>query len=173
MKSSDVQVRSVHAEEMPVVRMLFTEYAEALGVSLCFQDFENEVATLPGKYAPPAGTILFGERAGRILGVVALRPLEQGVAEMKRLYVRPEARGLGLGRALALNVIEAARSIGYQGIRLDTLPQMLEARELYKSLGFLETSAYYQNPHGAIYLELQLLPRYENPVICSPRAAAD
>lgn len=151
-----VSVRFARPGEMPVVRALFLEYAEALGVSLCFQDFETELATLPGKYAPPGGVILLGEDNGAVLGVVALRPLQGNAAEMKRLFVRPEARGLGLGRRLAAAAIQTARKAGYNYVRLDTLPQMLEAHELYRSLGFRETGAYYQNPHGAIYLELPL-----------------
>ncbi len=149
-------VRPARADEMPGVRALFVEYAAALGIDLCFQDFETELATLPGKYAPPGGIILLGELHGAVFGVVALRPLDANAAEMKRLFVRHEARGSGLGRLLAIAVIERAKQAGYRSIRLDTLPQMLAAQDLYRSLGFRETDAYYRNPHGAIYLELAL-----------------
>lgn len=156
MSEPEAVIRHARADEMPTVRVLFVEYAAALGVDLCFQDFDTELATLPGKYAPPGGVILLGEWGGAVAGVVALRPLDAKVAEMKRLFVRPEARGSGLGRRLALAVIKEARQAGYHSIRLDTLPQMVAAQELYRSLGFHETEAYYQNPHGAIYLELAL-----------------
>jgi ribosomal protein S18 acetylase RimI-like enzyme len=174
MTSGAVSIRNARPDEMPLVRTLFLEYAGGLGISLCFQDFESELATLPGKYATPSGVILLGqvahplhnpardgsatetERPPTVLGVVALRPLQPNVAEMKRLYVRPEGRGLGLGRRLATAVIDFAKQAGYESIRLDTLPQMLAAHEMYRSLGFRQTDAYYQNPHGAIYLELPL-----------------
>ncbi len=156
MSELGIPIRAARDDEMSTVRELFLEYAAGLGVSLCFQDFENEVASLPGKYSPPGGVILLGESDAGVVGVVALRPFAKHVAEMKRLYVRPEARGSGLGRQLAVAVIESAKQAGYRSIRLDTLPQMLAAQDLYRSLGFRETDAYYQNPHGAIYLELEL-----------------
>jgi ribosomal protein S18 acetylase RimI-like enzyme len=144
------------AERVPVVRALFEEYAEALGVDLGFQDFERELAELPGDYVPPGGRLLLAldpEPAG----CVALRPFEPGVCELKRLYVRPAYRGSGLGRLLAEQIVAAGRDAGYERMRLDTLPTMAAARRLYESLGFVEIEAYRPNPvHGTTYFELAL-----------------
>jgi GNAT superfamily N-acetyltransferase len=142
---------------MPLVRALFEEYARGLGVDLCFQGFERELASLPGDYAEPTGGILLAECDGAVAGCVAWRALEPGVCEMKRLYVRPDHRGVGLGRTLATAVIAAARRHGYSRMRLDTLPQMGEAITLYASLGFVATEAYRHNPiAGVRYLELDI-----------------
>jgi ribosomal protein S18 acetylase RimI-like enzyme len=145
-------------EDFATVRELFTEYAQSLGFSLCFQGFDQELATLPGRYAPPEGTLLLATVEGRPVGVVGLRSLGEGVCEMKRLYVRPEGRGLKLGRALADAVIAAARERGYRAMRLDTLAKMAEANALYDRLGFRDIPPYYANPlPDTRYRELTLL----------------
>jgi putative acetyltransferase len=149
-------------------RELFLEYAQSLGFSLCFQNFDQELANLPGHYAPPSGRLLLAEYEDQLAGCVALHRLElpqlelpqpdDGVCEMKRLYLRPQFRGKGLGRALADRIIAEAREIGYLSIRLDTVePAMREAVAMYRKLGFREIAPYCQNPiAGALYMELQL-----------------
>jgi putative acetyltransferase len=139
-------------------RELFLEYAQSLGFSLCFQNFDKELATLPGDYAPPYGRLLLAEYETRIAGCVALHKLENNICEMKRLYLRPQFRGKGLGRALADRIIAEARQIGYQRMRLDTVePVMKDAVAMYRRIGFREISPYCTNPiAGALYMELEL-----------------
>lgn len=147
--------------DMAPVRELFLEYAASLGFSLCFQGFDEELASLPGKYGPPRGLILLAEMEGQPVGCVGLRPLrDREICEMKRLYLRPAARSTGLGRHLACAIIEAGAALGYRAMRLDTLPQMDAAIRLYASLGFAPIAPYYDNPiDGAMYLE----KRYDQP----------
>ena len=150
-----------HAEteaDLDAARRLFRAYVEGLDFELDFQDFEAEMAALPGPYAPPDGAILMAEVGGEAVGVVALRPLDDaGACEMKRLYVEPECRGQGLGRALAEAIIAEARELGYDVVRLDTVASMIPARRLYRSLGFDERDAYYHNPlEDAVYMERTL-----------------
>jgi ribosomal protein S18 acetylase RimI-like enzyme len=144
-------------EHVETVRALFKEYAQALNVDLCFQNFEQELAQLPGKYTPPAGRLLLATQNGDLAGCVGLRPLVDNICEMKRLYVRPAFRRHGLGRQLAHAVIDAGRQIGYHRMRLDTLASMKEAIALYASLGFRRIEPYYANHSArAMFLELDL-----------------
>jgi putative acetyltransferase len=144
--------------ELEPVRDILREYAQGLGVDLCFQDFETELATLPGEYAPPRGTLLLAWVDGQLAGCCGLRPMDAAdypnAAEMKRLYVRGAFRGLGLGRQLAQAALDAARQCGYSSVLLDTLDDMEAARALYEDLGFEEIPPYYHNPiAGAHYLK--------------------
>ena len=147
--------------ELAAARQIFREYADSLGVDLCFQDFETELASLPGEYAAPRGALLLAYVDGRLAGCCALRPLDTAdypnAAEMKRLYVRPGYRGSGLGRELAQATLDAARVRGYGCVLLDTLSDMEAARALYEELGFEEIPPYYHNPiAGAHYLKAEL-----------------
>lgn len=150
-------IRSAELHEMPLVRTLFLEYAQSLGFSLCFQGFQQELDDLPGRYGPPRGSLLLACDGNSVMGVVALRALDENSAEMKRLYIRPEYRGRKLGRRLAEAIIEQARQLGYRSIKLDTVPTMVEARKLYESMGFIEIPPYYNNQEcHSICMELPL-----------------
>ena len=157
-----ITIRPSSVADIPTVRELFLEYASSLGFSLCFQNFDRELASLPGEYVPPHGRLLLAEAdgpdAGKIAGCVALHRLEDGVCEMKRLYVRPGCRGSGAGRALAEAVIREAQLAGYRRMRLDSVVGVMdEAIALYRRLGFRDIPSYRPNPvPGAIYLELEL-----------------
>lgn len=149
------------ASELDAVRNLFLEYAGTLSVDLCFQNFDVELATLPGEYAAPRGGLLLATVAGELAGCCAMRPLDAvdypNACEMKRLYVRPAFRGMQLGRALAESILETARLAGYDCILLDTLNDMEAARALYQELGFEDIPPYYYNPiAGAHYLKAEL-----------------
>ena len=153
-----VRVIEVKADEdLDEIRKLFEQYAFSLEISLNFQDFDDELANLPGEYAPPEGCLLFAVWEEQLAGCVALRSFGSGICEMKRLYTKPQYRGLGIGRALCEAVIERARRMGYDRMRLDTLPSMETARALYTSLGFKEIEPYRYNPvEGAKFMELNL-----------------
>jgi len=139
--------------------VLFREYAAQLGVDLCFQDFASELKQLPVMYGAPTGCLLLVMQGGRPVGCGALRKLADGVCEMKRLYIRSEARGTSLGRRVAERLVEKAAALGYATMRLDTLAQMAPAQRLYRSLGFREIAAYYSNPlANSVYMELSLTP---------------
>lgn len=145
-------------EQIAQARELFLEYANSLGFSLCFQSFDQELASLPGGYAPPHGCLLLATSSGQPAGCVALHKLQEDVCEMKRLYVRSQFRGKGLGRELAIKIIATARQLGYKKLRLDTVePKMKTAVAMYRQLGFREIPPYRPNPiAGALYMELQL-----------------
>ncbi len=137
---------------------MFEEYHEGLGLDLCFQNFEQELVSLPGDYAPPDGRLFLAMENNEVAGCIALRKLDDGICEMKRLYVRPPFRGAGLGRLLAESLIDTAREIGYEKMRLDTLPgKMDRAIAMYQRLGFKNIDSYYFNPvEGAAFMELDL-----------------
>jgi GNAT superfamily N-acetyltransferase len=150
------------------IRQLLREYEAWLGTDLCFQNFEAELSGLPGGYAPPSGRLLIAEAPGdsesRSAGCVALRRFDESICEMKRLFVRADFRGTGLGRRLALAIIDEARAAGYCSIRLDTLPQQREAHRLYASMGFRDIEPYRPNPiAGSLFLELDLTDRPTSP----------
>ncbi len=151
-------VQAESPAQIAQARELFLEYAQSLGFSLCFQNFDKELAGLPGDYAPPDGRLLLVQYEDQLAGCVALHSLEPGICEMKRLYLRPQFRGKGIGRALAERIIADARQIGYQRMRLDTVePVMKDAVAMYRKLGFKEVAPYRANPiAGAMYMELEL-----------------
>ena len=148
---------AIDAQSVETCRDLFREYEKGLGVSLCFQNFDEELASLPGLYARPRGRLLLARIAGEPAACVALRPLGERDGEMKRLYVREAYRGMGLGRMLAECVIDEARSIGYATLKLDTLPAMKQAQRLYADLGFVDVAPYNDNPvAGTRFMSLDL-----------------
>ncbi len=161
MNANDFTIRPARfPDEAEIVRSLFREYADGIGVDLAFQDFARELAELPGKYAEPRGRILLAWCGAEPVGCVAMRPFDTGIAEMKRLYVRPSARGAGLGRVLATHICDAASAAGYAKIRLDTLPTMTEARRMYETMGFAAIAPYVFNPvAGTAFLERDLTRR--------------
>jgi ribosomal protein S18 acetylase RimI-like enzyme len=145
------------AAEVPILRELFKEYAASIGIDLSFQEFNAELDSLPGKYAQPEGAMILARRKGEPCGCVALRRIDARTCEMKRLYVRASARGLGIGGELVFRIIEEARARGYASMRLDTLPSMKSAVALYKSFGFHEIAPYTFNPiAGTLFLEKTL-----------------
>jgi ribosomal protein S18 acetylase RimI-like enzyme len=148
---------AINLPRLGLARELFMEYAQSLGIDLSFQDFETELGTLPGKYAPPGGCLVLAFIEDEPAGCAAMRGLTDEICEMKRLYARPAFRGQGVGLALAKAVIGAARRAGYRRMRLDTLPSMQSAQGLYRKLGFYEIEPYVYNPvEGAKFLQLHL-----------------
>ena len=144
-------------EDIEIAKQLFVEYADSLGFDLGFQNFEEELANLPGGYALPSGCLLLAKYQDKVAGCMALRKLSEGVCEGKRLYVRPQFRGLNIGRKLVEAIIAKARKNGYSSIRGDTIPSMQVAQALYASLGFKEIEPYCYNPiEGAKFIELKL-----------------
>ncbi len=145
-------------EHLEQIRGLFVEYASSLGFSLCFQSFDDELNNLPGAYGPPQGRLLLARHAGHAAGCIALRPLQAGICEMKRLYVRPANRGLGLGRILVERLIAEAQALGYERMRLDTIASaMKDAIALYRRMGFKEIAPYSAIPiESALWMELLL-----------------
>ena len=163
-------VQAQTANDIDTARTLFREYQRFLGVDLCFQGFEKELATLPGRYAPPRGRLLLALDGPRAAGCVALRPLDDKVCEMKRLFVRPAYRGRGLGRVLATRIVDEAAALGYAAMRLDTLEGLEGAMHLYTSMGFQRRAPYYANPlPGVVYWERAL----SNPPAASATAEPD
>lgn len=146
-------------EDVDHARSLFEEYAAGVGISLCFQNFDRELASLPGDYAPPDGRLLLAAEDDQLAGCIAMRKLEPGVCEMKRLFLRPAYRGKGLGKVLVESLIDEARKLGYTHMRLDTMPgRMDQAIALYRSIGFVEIRPYYESPvEDAKFMQLELV----------------
>ena len=156
MSAIDIR-EAIFPAQAGVVRQIFREYADGLGVDLCFQGFESELRDLPGKYAVPRGRVLLAFARGALIGCVAMRPVDDEACEMKRLYVRPEGRGLGAGRQLVQRLCRIAESVGYRRVCLDTLATMYAAQSLYASLGFKPIESYVFNPiEGAKYFARDL-----------------
>lgn len=150
-------IQAVTKEQINIAKDLFLEYAKSLDFELCFQDFDKELTELPGEYSPPDGRLFLVKLDDKFAGCIALRKLEQGICEMKRLYVRPEFRGLSIGKKLAYKLVEEAKAIGYKKMRLDTVPSMQTAQKLYYAMGFKEIQPYRTNPvPGVKYMELEL-----------------
>jgi ribosomal protein S18 acetylase RimI-like enzyme len=150
------------ASQLAIIQQLFKAYASSLNLDLSFQDFSTELNNLPGKYSPPSGELLLALNSeSEPIGCVGLRPLkpEEGSCEMKRLYILPEGRGMGIGKALVQAAIDTARALGYGEIKLDTLPSMVEAITLYRKAGFVETEAYYDTPIGGTVFMVRRLER--------------
>ena len=144
-------------EELEEVREIFIEYADFLQVDLCFQDFEQELQTLHKVYLPPLGCIILAKQDNQVMGCIALKPIAEGVCEMKRLYVRPAARGNAIGKQLVEELIDFAKKAGYKSMKLDTISSLKDAIKLYRSKGFVETEAYVYNPLSEVlYFELKL-----------------
>jgi ribosomal protein S18 acetylase RimI-like enzyme len=157
MKVASITVERAGATDLPTVRAMLEEYAVWTGVDLSFQDFTRELRDLPGEYAPPGGGLYIARRDDETAGMVAFRRREDGRAEMKRLFVRPWARGTGIGRLLVQHVIDAARAAGYTHMILDTLPVMRNAQRMYERFGFRDIKPYYDSPvAGTRFLELDL-----------------
>lgn len=158
MTMNDIKIyKAINSNDIEVARILFREYIKGLGIDLGFQGIEEELSKLPHKYAEPDGTILLAKVNDDFAGIVALWKLEEGVCEMKRLYVRTEFRSLGLGRILAEKLMEEARKKGYTTMKLDTLRRLESANKLYQKLGFRETKPYNYNPQADVaYFEIEL-----------------
>lgn len=156
-RQREIVLREAGADEVETVREMFLEYAETIDFDLCFQGFDEELAGLPGDYARPRGILILATVDGAPAGCVALRPLRDDEGEIKRLYVRPDYRGLGLGRRLAREIVDFGRDAGYRMLRLDTVPRIMGAADaLYQDLGFVATPPYYDNPiPGAVYYALE------------------
>jgi ribosomal protein S18 acetylase RimI-like enzyme len=142
----EIQIRAAGPEDIPQVRAMLREYVEWIGLDLAFQEINAELDGLPGDYAPPRGALFVAVEGPRYLAMIALRPLDHSTAEMKRLYVRPEARGRGLARQLIARLCGEAKRLDYTEIRLDTLPKMGEAQAIYETHGFVDIEPYYETP---------------------------
>lgn len=160
------------AADIAAVKALFLEYAESLDFDLCFQGFDEEMETFPGRYGPPQGVLLLAKVDGQAAGAVGLRPLSDGICEMKRLYVQPAFRAHKAGRRLAEAILDAGAALGYRAMRLDTIDSMQAAQALYRSLGFFEIPPYYDSPiPGVRYFECALGSRRANTPLDDARPA--